>query len=116
MELLNPSNFPASVASAGDDLKRIAEQFITPYCGDADAQAFQAACRKLDIETANRLLDQTVAKMSGAESVTDALLNLAEKFPDLSQLHTDLSRAWTDRDKVKVIDRYAKEMLSTMGR
>ena len=115
MGLLHPASFASSVASAGDNLEKIAG-LVGKYCGEASARKFQSAYRQLDYNTANRLLEQTVFELSGFDSVPEALNMFSEKFPELPELGRDLSQALTEPEKAKAIARHADRIWSIMGR
>ncbi|MDE7243843.1 MAG: hypothetical protein K2O18_07695, partial [Oscillospiraceae bacterium] len=112
MELLHPASFASSVASAGDNLEKIA-RLVGKYNKDGKEE-FLNACRQLDYKTANRLLDQTVAKLSGFDSVPVALTMFSEKFPQLPELSKEISKALTEREKAEVLSRHADKICSIM--
>lgn len=110
MELIHPASFASAVAAAWDDLEQIAE-IVGRRCGKTSAQEFLTACKQLDCTRANQLLDQTVEALSGYSSVSTALVMFAEKFPELNPgLSGNVSRAKTERDKVKALNSYLEDI------
>lgn len=114
MELLPPAIFASSVASSKESLKRISN-IISRYRGNDAAQKFQNACDTLDFDTANRILDETVKELTGIDSVSLALSDFADKFPNLNpKLSDDVYSASSEAEKVKAIDRYFESISDTI--
>ena len=111
MELLHPSSFASAVASSKKQLEKISD-IILKYCGQSKADRFLNACDSLDFSSANAILDETVERLTGYDSVSIALSVFAEKFPQLSPvLGNRVSNALSEIDKVKVIEEYREQIL-----
>lgn len=110
MELLRATIFISIVESCNKSLKKVSE-IIAKYCGRDSAKEFLDACDKLDFTNANRILDDTVKELTGYGSVSIALSVFADKFSqDIPKLSNEVSAAWSEADKVKVIDRYRERI------
>ena len=103
--------FDAIVACSGDSLQRIAA-IISKYCGSAKAESFSEACEKLDFDTANSILDETVNVLTGEKSVSYALTLFAKKFTELSpELGHKVAESRSAADKVKIIHSYRDRIM-----
>ena len=106
MELIQPTSFASSVASSKKQLKNISD-IVSKYLGKTKAENFLKACDELDFITANTILDDTVRKLTGYDSVHMALSIFANKFPQLSpELGNKVSEALSESSKINVIDSY----------
>ncbi len=102
--------FDAIVACSKDSLQNIAK-IISKY-DRAKAESFLAACKHLDFDTANSILDETVKALTGEESVSYALTLFAEKFTELSpELGHKVSKAISVVDKVKIINSHRDRIM-----
>lgn len=112
MELLQPTSFASAVASSKKQLERISN-IVSKYCGQAKAESFLQACDTLDFATANTILNDTIRELTGYDSVSIALSAFADKFPQLSpELGNKVSSAWSEAEKVKVIDSYRSRIIN----
>lgn len=115
MALLHPANFASVVASSKDSLKKISH-IIAKYCGNDSAENFMNACQKLDFTIANRILEDTIKKISDYNSVLMALNTFADKFPQISSFSNQVSSALSESDKIKIIDSYSKQIINIIDR
>lgn len=116
MNLLEATNFTSTVAAARESLENIAV-FIEKYCNKEDAETFLSACDRNNFEMANKLLDKTIEKITGYDSVFTALSMFTEKFShSIPQLEEQVSSALSEKDKIIVINRYASKMHNIMDK
>ena len=103
MQLLSPITFSSSVAAAKSNLENISK-IVGKYFGEKYKDEFINACYKFDYDKVNDLLDKTVNKMTGENSVSTSLtlfaLKLARYLPILNK---EIDIALSESDKVKVI-------------
>jgi hypothetical protein len=99
MALLDSSGFESVVNHAWEHLENLSN-VISRYCGEDARVEFIQACRNLDHETANRVLDKAIAKISGRDAATDALAGFARKFPQIQGLADDIDKAGSEKDKI----------------
>lgn len=110
MELLRATLFISIVEYCRDSLERIS-YIIKKYCGEDSDKRFLHACDTLNFTNANRILDDTVKELTGYSSVSIAISAFADKFSqDIPELSNEISAAWSEVDKVKVINRYRKQI------
>ena len=115
MELLHPACFASIVASSKPMLENISNKFIKKYLGESVSKQFIEACNDLDFNLANKILDKLVFELSDTSSniVSICLSVLAHKFSDLiPALDDGMTKALSERDKVKIIAKYSPQMLS----
>lgn len=112
MELIPSTTFASAVASSKESIKNISI-IVSKYCGQEKANDFLNSCDNLDFSTANNILDDTVKKITGDDSVSRALSLFVDKFPKLaSELGEKLSLACSESDKVKAIESYREQIIN----
>ncbi len=109
MELINPITFASSVVSAMPVFENLAD-IVGKYCGEGLKTEFMVACKNIDFEKANTILDKTVKEITGYDNVSDALSLFADKFNGIEGLKGKMSECVSERDKVKAIVSYANKI------
>lgn len=114
MELIYPATFASAVASSRDLLEKISV-IVGKYCGGNNDKIFMKACDSLDFKTANLLLDKTVEKLTGHDSVLVGLSDFVNKFQQIPELEKQVSMEFSERGKVEVINRYSDKILDIIN-
>lgn len=114
MELLLPTSFASVVACSKEQLKNISV-IVSRYCGEDISNDFLEACSNVDFVKVNSILDQTIKELTGDSSVSMALRNYIEKFPQLSpQIDDDFSNALSEAEKVLAINKYSDDIINIL--
>lgn len=112
MELLNPSVFISINICCKDQLKNISK-LIDKYTSKGDD--FLNACEIMDDNTANQLVEETIEKMTGYDSIFTALEMFADKFPQIPGLNEAVSSSILETDKVLAIARYSDQISKVLN-